>query len=100
MKGIKRERRGTDWGKIREGDKTWEVPNSGKQTKGCGRGGGGGDGVTGWWALRRALDGMSTGYYTICWQIEFKLKNKQQKIKVPSSTIIKICIYHKDVLIL
>ena len=25
--------------------------------------------------MRRAFDGMSTGYYTICQQIEFKLKN-------------------------
>ena len=27
-------------GKIREGEKTWETPNSGKGTKGSGRGGG------------------------------------------------------------
>ena len=59
-------------GKIREGDNTWETPNSGKQTRGSERGGGQGDGVTGWRALRGALDGMSTGYYTICWQIELQ----------------------------
>ena len=41
-----------------------------KQTNGGRRGGGQGDGVTGWQALRRVLDGMSTGYYTKCWQIE------------------------------
>ena len=29
-------------------------------------------GVTGWQALRWALDGMSTGCYTICWQIELQ----------------------------
>ena len=28
-----------------------------------------GDGVTRWWALRRAHDVMSTVCYTICWQI-------------------------------
>ena len=27
---------------------------------------------TGWWALRGALDGMSTRCYTICWQIELQ----------------------------
>ena len=34
-------------GKIREGDRTWETHNSGKQTRGSGRGSGQGDGVTG-----------------------------------------------------
>ena len=33
-----------------------------KQTEGCYRGEKG-DGVTGWWAWRRALDGMSAGCY-------------------------------------
>ena len=55
-------------GKIREGIKTWETPNSGKWTKGSGRGGRQEVGVTGWWALRTALDGMGTGCYSICWQ--------------------------------
>ena len=41
-----------------------------EQTKGWGRGGERGVVVTGWWALRGALDGMSTGCYSICWQIE------------------------------
>ena len=34
-------------GNIREGDKTWETPNSGKQTRDSGRGGGWFHGVTG-----------------------------------------------------
>ena len=34
-------------GKIREGDKPLETPNSGKRTKGSGRGGGQGDWVMG-----------------------------------------------------
>ena len=59
-------------GKIRKGDKPWETPNSGKQTQGCRRGGGQGVGVPGWRALRGAHDGMSTGCYTVSWQIEFK----------------------------
>ena len=36
------------------------------ETKGCGKGGWWGDVVTGGWAMRRALDGMSTGCYSIC----------------------------------
>ena len=39
-------------------------------TRGGGKGGGQGVGVTGWRALRGALDGMSTGCYSVCWQIE------------------------------
>ena len=35
-------RRKTEWGKIREGDKSGGTPNSGKQTKGCRRWGMGG----------------------------------------------------------
>ena len=42
------------------------TPNSGKRTRGSGRRGGRGDGVTGRRALRGALDGMSTGGYAIC----------------------------------
>ena len=53
--------------KIREGDKPWKTLNFGKWTKGCGRGGGWGVWVTGW-----LVDGMSTGCYTICWQIELQ----------------------------
>ena len=48
MKGTIRERRETEWGKIREEDKPWETPNFGKQTKGCRRRGGWEDGLTGW----------------------------------------------------
>ena len=47
MKGTIRERRETEWRKIREGDKPLETPNSVIQTKGYGRGGGWGDKVTG-----------------------------------------------------
>ena len=57
-------------GKIREGDTPRETPNSGKQTNGCRRGGGLGDGVAGQWALKRAFDGMSTGCLSVCWKIE------------------------------
>ena len=47
MKGTIREGGRTEWRKIREEDKPWETLNSGKQTKGCRRGGSWGDGVTG-----------------------------------------------------
>ena len=47
MKRILRERRETEWGEIREEDKPRVTPNRGKQTKGCGRGEGLGDGVIG-----------------------------------------------------
>ena len=43
-----------------------KTPNSGKGTRGGGREGGQGLGVTGWQALRVALDGMSTGCYSVC----------------------------------
>ena len=46
-------------------------------------------GVTGQWALRRALDGMSTGCYTICQQIEFKLKKREIDLAT-SNTLEKI----------
>ena len=46
MKEIIREERGTEWEKL-EGDKPQETPNSGKQTKGCRRGGERSGGVTG-----------------------------------------------------
>ena len=48
-------------GKIRESDKIWEIPNSGKWTRGGGEGGGQGVGVTGWWALRGHLAGWALG---------------------------------------
>ena len=52
--------------KYQKGGQNMKTPNSGKRTRGGGRGGGQGVGVTG----RGALDGMSTGCYSICWQIE------------------------------
>ena len=70
--GIIGERRKKWVGNISEGDRTWETPNSGKQTRGSGRGGGRRDGVTGWRALRGALDRMSTGCYAMCWQVELQ----------------------------
>ena len=65
-------RGGTGWGDIREGDKPGEAPDSGKHTKGRGRGGGRREGVPGCRAPRRARDGMSTGCYRTCWQMGFK----------------------------
>ena len=59
-------------GNIRKGDRTRETPNSGKRTRGGGKGGGREVGVTGLWALRGILDGMSTGCYAVCWQIELQ----------------------------
>ena len=47
-------------GNIRKGDGTWKTPNSGKRTRGGGKGGGQGVGVTGWRGMRGALDGMSS----------------------------------------
>ena len=44
-------------------------PNSGKRS-GCWKGRRAGVGVTGWWALRGALERMSTGCCSVCWQIE------------------------------
>ena len=41
-----RQRRGTEWEKL-ERETNHETPNSGKEAKGCGRGGRWGDGVTG-----------------------------------------------------
>ena len=70
IRNSERDYRGKEgkWvGKIREGDKTWETPNSGKRTRGGRNGGGQRVGVTGWWALRGVLDGMSTGCYSVCW---------------------------------
>ena len=56
-------------GKIREGDKPSETPNSGKHTKGCRRGGGredGGDWVTG------TEEGMGCGEH---WVLDYMLAN-------------------------
>ena len=66
MKGTIRDRRETEWGKIREEAKPCETPNSGRQTKGYRRGGEWGNGETRRWALKRALDLMSTECCAIC----------------------------------
>ena len=57
-------------GKYQKGRQNIKTPNSGKRTRGDGRGrgrGGGGEWVTG---TEGALDGMSIGCYSVCWQIE------------------------------
>ena len=59
-------------GKYQKGRQNMKTPNSGKPTRGGRKGGGREVGVTGSPALRGALDGMSTGYYDICWQIELQ----------------------------
>ena len=84
IKNSERDYRGKErkWvGNISQGDSTQETPNSGKWTRGGERGGGQGDGVTGWRALTGAPDRMSTGYYTICWQSKLQLKKKQKKYR-------------------
>ena len=57
-------------GTYQKGRQNIKTPNSGKRTGGGGGGGAQGVGVTGWRALRGALDGMNTGCYSVCWQIE------------------------------
>ena len=64
-------------GKYQKGRQNVKTANSGKRTRGGGRGGRQGYGVTGWQALRGALDGMSTGCYAICWQIELQFKKRK-----------------------
>ena len=65
MKGIIRERRETEWEKI-ERETNHERPLTlGNPHRAAEGEAGGGDGVTGCRALRRARDGMSTGGYTI-----------------------------------
>ena len=39
--------------KYQKGIQNMKTPNSGKRTRGSGRGGGRGVRMTGWWALRR-----------------------------------------------
>ena len=55
--------------KYQKGRQNIKTPNSGKRTGGGG-GGGRGMGVNRCWALRGALDGMSTECYSVFWQIE------------------------------
>ena len=58
-------------GKYQKGRQNMKTPDSGKRTRGGRKGGGrGGVEVTGWQALRGALDRMSTGCDSVCWQIE------------------------------
>ena len=61
---------------ISEDDRTWETPNSGKWTKGSGKGGGWGHGVTGWWALRGALMGWALGDMLYVGKLNSSTKNK------------------------
>ena len=56
--------------KYQKGRQNMKTPNSGKRTRVVEGEVSGGLGVTGWRALRWALDGMSTGCYSVCWQIE------------------------------
>ena len=56
--------------KYQKGRQNMKTPNSGNRTRGVGRGGGWGEEVNGRQALWGALDGMSTGCYSVCWQIE------------------------------
>ena len=61
MKGNKEERRKNEWEiseRETEHGRLLTLGNKGEE--------GGVLGVTGWWALRWALDGMSTGYYSVC----------------------------------
>ena len=57
-------------GKYQKGRQNIKPPNSWNRTRGGGRGGGQVVGVTGLRALSWALDGMSTGCYSVCSQIE------------------------------
>ena len=79
---TKREGGETDCEEIREEDKPWETPNSGKETKACRRGGRWGYQAR-WWVLRRAHNEMSTGCYTTFGKVNLnkiflKRKNKQE----------------------
>ena len=57
-------------GKHHKGRQNIKTPNSGKRTRGDGRGGWRAVGLNGLWALTGALDRMSSGCYSVCWQIE------------------------------
>ena len=68
MKGNKGERRKNEW-EISERETEYERLLTLGNELGVVEGE---VGVTGWWALRGAQDGMSTGCYSICWQIEYQ----------------------------
>ena len=63
MKGIIRERRGTEWEKLERETNHERLLTLGTKQR-----------VREGEMERRALDGMSTGYYTVRRQIKFKLK--------------------------
>ena len=69
-------------GNIREGDRTWETPNSGKWTRGGGKGGRGGWGWLGDGHRAGALDGMNTGCYMLANWTPIKKYTKKKRIKV------------------
>ena len=71
MKGNKGERRKNEWEISERETEHVRFLTLGNEL-GVVEGEEGGGGVTGWLALRRALDGMSTGCYTICGQIELQ----------------------------
>ena len=52
-------------GNKRKGRQNLTTPNSGKRTRGDGRGGG-----RGWGESMMGTDGLSTGCYSVCGQIE------------------------------
>ena len=56
--------------KYQKGRQNIKTPNSGKRTRGGGRGGERVVGVNGLMGTEGSLDGMSTGCYSVCWQIE------------------------------
>ena len=80
MKGIIGGRRENEW-EISVRMIEHERHLTGKRTGGSRKRSGPRDGVTGGWALRGALDGMSTESYIICWQIKLQLKNIQKNKK-------------------
>ena len=90
IKNRERDYRGKErkWvGDIRKGDRTWDTPNSGKTNNGLWKRRFVGDWVTGWQSLRRVLDGISTGCYTICWQIKLQLKKKKNQGRLGGSAV-------------
>ena len=54
-------------GNIREGDRTWETPNSGKQTRGSGRGGG--RGAWGDWVMGTEGGNWRDEHWVLCYML-------------------------------
>ena len=71
MKGTIRDGGKTEWGKSERTRNHERLLIIGSKLR-VAEGEGVKDGVTRSQTLRRACDVMSTGCYTICWQIEFK----------------------------